>query len=172
METWGASRCLTTSIAAIAVLLAVILLTFSFAHSITRVHFPAIAILLSTIISRIFVLHFFHTSSSRLASTRGHNVGLTLSRDPHVIASDGACSITSLYARGVILNSRSHPFQTTMVSSSLPPGLEGELIEVSAGGSSEWLPYSSRKWYTNAFIIEDHLTETRVGFLLFRRRTS
>ncbi|THH15256.1 hypothetical protein EW146_g5192 [Bondarzewia mesenterica] len=38
---------------------------------------------------------------------------------------------------------------------SLPPGLEGNFIEVSSGGGSSWLAFNTKRLYTNAFIIQD-----------------
>jgi len=49
-----------------------------------------------------------------------------------------------------------------MTARTLPPGIEGDLTEVSSGGTGEWLAFKTRKWYTNAFIITDHPNETRI----------
>ncbi|KZV76585.1 hypothetical protein PENSPDRAFT_679940 [Peniophora sp. CONT] len=36
----------------------------------------------------------------------------------------------------------------------LPPGLEGDLVEVESGGSGDWMTFEKRKWYTNALIFD------------------
>ncbi|KAI0037133.1 hypothetical protein K488DRAFT_39597 [Vararia minispora EC-137] len=48
------------------------------------------------------------------------------------------------------------------MSSDLPPGLEGTLTETSSGGAGDWLAFDTKRWYTNAFIIEDHPTEVKI----------
>lgn len=37
----------------------------------------------------------------------------------------------------------------------LPPGLEGNLVEYVQGGVGDWLPFDQKRFYTNAFIIQD-----------------
>jgi hypothetical protein len=41
------------------------------------------------------------------------------------------------------------------MSSILPPGLEGNLVEYVQGGVGDWLPFDQKRFYTNAFIIQD-----------------
>ncbi|KAA1473002.1 hypothetical protein DENSPDRAFT_216973 [Dentipellis sp. KUC8613] len=40
-----------------------------------------------------------------------------------------------------------------MLSTSGPPGIDGEFTEVTRGGDDKWLPYKTKRLYTNAFII-------------------
>jgi hypothetical protein len=49
------------------------------------------------------------------------------------------------------------------MASTLPPGLDGNAQEAASGGSGDWLSFDKRKSYTNAFIVEDYPTETRVS---------
>lgn len=37
----------------------------------------------------------------------------------------------------------------------LPPGLEGNLVEYVQGGVGDWLPFDQKRFYTNAFIIQN-----------------
>ncbi|KAH7926243.1 hypothetical protein BV22DRAFT_1128322 [Leucogyrophana mollusca] len=41
------------------------------------------------------------------------------------------------------------------MSTVLPPGVEGNLREYVQGGSAEWMQIKHRRFYTNAFIIQD-----------------
>jgi 8-oxo-dGTP diphosphatase/2-hydroxy-dATP diphosphatase len=41
------------------------------------------------------------------------------------------------------------------MTSILPPGLEGNLVEYVQGGVGDWLPFDQKRFYTNAFIIQD-----------------
>ncbi|KAG1804259.1 NUDIX hydrolase domain-like protein [Suillus subaureus] len=41
------------------------------------------------------------------------------------------------------------------MTSILPPGLEGNLVEHVQGGVGDWLPFDQKRFYTNAFIIQD-----------------
>lgn len=39
--------------------------------------------------------------------------------------------------------------------SELPPGIEGDLKYFTSGGEHvEWMPFTARKYYTNAFIVQ------------------
>ena len=55
---------------------------------------------------------------------------------------------------------------TGLAMSELPPGLEGNFLVTSSGGSEqEWLPFQSQKRYTNGFIVqyrEDDATKQKV----------
>ncbi|KAJ8596774.1 hypothetical protein M405DRAFT_725509 [Rhizopogon salebrosus TDB-379] len=41
------------------------------------------------------------------------------------------------------------------MTSALPPGLEGNLVEYVRGGEGDWLPFDEKRFYTNAFVIQD-----------------
>ncbi|OJA11608.1 hypothetical protein AZE42_01943 [Rhizopogon vesiculosus] len=41
------------------------------------------------------------------------------------------------------------------MTSALPPGLEGNLVEYVRGGEGDWLPFDQKRLYTNAFVIQD-----------------
>jgi hypothetical protein len=51
----------------------------------------------------------------------------------------------------------SHVTITAMTDkeSSTPPGLDGDLVQVSTGGDTNWLPFVERRFYTNVFIVSD-----------------
>jgi len=41
-------------------------------------------------------------------------------------------------------------------TSTLPPGIDGNLQFFTSGGNAaEWMPFSKRKYYTNAFIVQN-----------------
>jgi 8-oxo-dGTP diphosphatase/2-hydroxy-dATP diphosphatase len=41
-------------------------------------------------------------------------------------------------------------------SSTLPPGIEGELQFFTSGGDdAKWMPFTKQKYYTNAFIVQN-----------------
>ncbi|OAX43801.1 hypothetical protein K503DRAFT_846947 [Rhizopogon vinicolor AM-OR11-026] len=40
------------------------------------------------------------------------------------------------------------------MTSALPPGLEGNLVEYVRGGEGDWLPFDQKRFYTNAFVIQ------------------
>ncbi|KZV76584.1 hypothetical protein PENSPDRAFT_679939 [Peniophora sp. CONT] len=50
-----------------------------------------------------------------------------------------------------------------MSATSLPPGLEGDLVEANAGGSGEWAALKTRKSYTNAFVFDPTGTKMLLG---------
>lgn len=50
---------------------------------------------------------------------------------------------------------------TNMSGTSLPPGLEGDLLEATAGGSGEWAAFEKKKWYTNAFVFDPSGSKVR-----------
>lgn len=48
------------------------------------------------------------------------------------------------------------------MTSSLPPGLKGNLVEYVRGGEGDWLPFDEKRFYTNAFVIQDDQVRTNI----------
>ncbi|VDB92476.1 unnamed protein product [Peniophora sp. CBMAI 1063] len=50
-----------------------------------------------------------------------------------------------------------------MSDTEIPPGLEGDLVEVESSGSGEWAAFDSRKWYTNALVFDPSGSKVLLG---------
>ena len=48
------------------------------------------------------------------------------------------------------------------MTSSLPPGVEGNLVEYVRGGEGDWLSFDQKRFYTNAFVIQDDKVHTNI----------
>jgi hypothetical protein len=57
------------------------------------------------------------------------------------------------YVSILFWNLFSNSLYRSAMATVIPPGLEGNLVEVSSGGGEDWMSFQCRKFYTNAFVV-------------------